>query len=529
MKRTFDPILLEVFKNLFASISEEMGVTLCRTAYSPNIKERRDFSCAVFDGSGEMVAQAAHIAVHLGSMPLSVASAIEHVPMKPGDVVLLNDPYRGGTHLPDVTMVSPVYPEGRKSPLFYLANRAHHADIGGISPGSLPLSTEIFQEGIRIPPVKLVAGGAMQRDMLALLLANVRTPREREGDLTAQVAANNVGARRLLEVCARHGIPEVRRYMKELKDYAERMTRQAIERIPDGEYAFEDFLDDDGQGSGPIRVSVVITVRGDEAEIDLSGSAAQVRGSVNAVYAITLSAVFYVFRCIVEADIPSNAGGMRPLRVATRHGTVVDADFPAAVAAGNVETSQRITDALLGALSRAVPNRIPAASSGTMNNVTVGGKDPRTGAPYAYYETIGGGSGATPLHDGASAVQTHMTNTMNTPVEALEHAYPLRVRRYEVARGTGGRGRFIGGDGIRRELEFIAPATVTVISERREIAPYGLSGGEPGRRGENRIVRAGGREERQPGKFSLPVEEGDRLCITTPGGGGFGRAEEWPE
>jgi N-methylhydantoinase B len=499
-------------------------VALCRTGYSPNIKERRDFSCALFDGRGEMVAQAAHIAVHLGSMPLSVKSAVEKVPMEPGDVVILNDPFSGGTHLPDLTMVSPVYPAGARSPLFYVANRAHHADIGGMSPGSLPLSTEIFQEGFRIPPVKLVAGERMQKDVLALILANVRTPQEREGDLTAQVAANRIGERRMLEVCGKYGTSEVLRYAEELKDYAERMTRAAVAGIPDGEYRFEDWLDGDGVRPGPVRISVTVSVRGDTAVVDFSDSAPQVRGCVNAVYAITLSAVFYVYRSIVGGDIPANAGIMRPLRVITRPGTVVDARFPAAVAAGNVETSQRITDVLLGALAQALPERIPAASTGTMNNLTVGGVDPRTGGAYAYYETIGGGCGATPVHDGASAVQTHMTNTMNTPVEALEHTYPLKVTRYAIRTGSGGKGKFSGGDGIHRDIEFLGPATVTMISERREIPPYGLSGGEPGVCGENILVRRG-EKKRLSGKFHIAVETGDRLLVSTPGGGGFGRAD----
>jgi len=524
MTMSFDPIKLEVYKNLFSSIAEEMGVALCRTGYSPNIKERRDFSCALFDGRGEMVAQAAHIAVHLGSMPLSVKSAVEKVPMEPGDVVIVNDPFSGGTHLPDLTMVSPVYPAGARSPLFYVANRAHHADIGGMSPGSLPLSTEIFQEGFRIPPVRLVAGERMQKDVLALILANVRTPQEREGDLTAQVAANRIGERRMLEVCGKYGTSEVLRYTEELKGYAERMTRAAVAGIPDGEYRFEDWLDGDGVLPGPVRISVTVSVRGDTAVVDFSDSAPQVRGSVNATYAITLSAVFYVFRSIVGGDIPSNAGIMRPLRVVTQPGTVVDARFPAAVAAGNVETSQRITDVLLGALAQALPERIPAASAGTMNNLTVGGVDPRTGGAYAYYETIGGGCGATPAHDGASAVQTHMTNTMNTPVEALEHAYPLKVTRYAIRSGSGGKGRFSGGDGIHRDIEFLAPATVTMISERREIPPYGLSGGEPGSCGEDVLVHRG-EETRLPGKFHITVETGDRLLVSTPGGGGFGRAD----
>lgn len=521
MTESFDPIRLEVYKHLLSSIAEEMGVALCRTACSPNIKERRDFSCAVFDGRGEMAAQAAHIAVHLGSMPLSVKSAVESVPMEPGDVVVLNDPFHGGSHLPDLTMIAPVFLPGGGSPLFYVANRAHHADLGGVSPGSLPLATEILQEGLRIPPVKIAAGGKMQDGVLALILANVRTPWEREGDLRAQLAANRIGERRILEVCSRRGVREVLRYMEELAGYTERMTRAAISGIPDGEYRFEDRLDDDGIDPGPVRISVTVAVRGDSAVVDFSDSAPQVRGSVNAVYAVTLSAVYYVFRCLVGGDVPSNAGILRPVRVVTRAGTVVDARHPAAVAAGNVETSQRIVDVLLGALAQAMPERIPAASAGTMNNLAVGGVDPRTGSAFTYYETIGGGCGASPVRDGASGVQTHMTNTRNTPIEALEHAYPLKVTRYAMRRESGGAGRFVGGDGIRRDVEFLCPATVTMISERRNIAPYGLSGGNPGARGENVLVRRG-ETMRLPGKFTIAVEPGDVLRVETPGGGGFG-------
>ncbi|MBI4640269.1 MAG: hydantoinase B/oxoprolinase family protein [Candidatus Tectomicrobia bacterium] len=518
----YDPIRLEIFKNLFASVAEEMGVTLCRTSFSPNIKERRDFSCAIFDKGGDMVVQAAHIPVHLGSMPLSVLSAIQHVPhLEPGDAVILNDTFKGGTHLPDITLVSPVFLEGIDTPVLFVANRAHHADVGGMTPGSMPLSTEIFQEGIRIPPVKIAKRGVIERDLLDLILANVRTPEEREGDLTAQFAANNTGVRRLIEVIQKYGFEEVQLYMRELQGYAERMTRKAIEEIPDGEYTFEDYLDNDGITDDPVKIAVKITIQGDSATLDFSGSSPQVRGSLNANHAITLSATFYVFRCIIEADIPSNSGGMVPLNVIVPPGTVVNANFPAAVAGGNVETSQRITDVILGALAKAIPEKIPAASSGTMNNLTIGGYDPFRQKGFAYYETIGGGMGARPTMDGIDAVHTHMTNTMNTPLEALEHEYPFRVAKYAIRRGSGGAGRFRGGDGIVREVELLCDARVTILSERRNFPPYGLQGGQPGARGENRLIR-GDEVITLPSKVSLPAKAGDIISISTPGGGGYG-------
>ena len=518
----FDPILLEIFRNLFYAVAEEMGVTLCRTAFSPNIKERRDYSCAVFDGEGHMVAQGEHMPVHLGSMPLSVESAVRNVAMERGDIVVLNDPYRGGTHLPDITLVAPVFHGSGRNPLFYVANRAHHADVGGMTPGSMPLSTSIFQEGIRIPPLKLMRAGKLDQEILDLVLANVRTPEEREGDLSAQIAALRSGERRLLEMAEKYGAATCQRYMAELQDYAERMTRAAIAAMPDGTYRFEDFLDDDGVDPEPVPIRVAITIEGDNAVVDFSGSAPQVRGCLNAVYAITYSAAFYAFRCVVDVPIPSNYGGQRPLRVIAPEGSVVDARFPAAVAGGNVETSQRIVDVLLGALAQAVPERIPAASSGTMNNVTIGGVDPKRGQPFAYYETIGGGMGARPGRDGISGIHTHMTNTLNTPVEALEHAYPLRVVRYHFRRGSGGNGKSRGGDGLRRDVEVLVRAEATILSERRRTRPYGLQGGEPGQAGENVVIRDG-KEEVLPGKVRITLEAGDVLSIRTPGGGGWGK------
>jgi len=517
----YDPIRLEVFKNLLRGIAEEMGVTLCRTSFSPNIKERRDFSCALFDGHGHMIAQAAHIPVHLGAMPMSVLHAIQQVEMQPGDGVLVNDPYGGGTHLPDITLVTPVFLEGSRRPVFFTANRAHHSDVGGMTPGSMPLSTEVFQEGIRIPPVRLIVDGTVQRDILHLILANVRTPREREGDLTAQIAANRTGERRLHEVVQKYGLEEVLRYCNELLRYSERMTRHVIAEVPDGAYTYEDYMDDDGISQAPVKIVVTVRVRGDEIEIDFSGSDPQVRGSVNTNFAITMSAVYYCIRTLAREQFPFNYGCMAPVKIIADEGCVVNCTFPSAVAGGNVETSQRIVDVVLGALHKAVPGRVAAACCGTMNNVTVGGYDARRGEHYTYYETIAGGMGGRPGLPGLPATHSHMTNTLNTPVEALEHAYPLRITRYGIRQGSGGTGHFPGGDGIVRELEFLGEAQVTMLSERRKLRPYGLEGGAPAKSGENTLVH-NNRRRKLPSKFNTRVAAGDRLVIATPGGGGYG-------
>ena len=521
MRARVDPIELELFKNIFIAVSEEMAAVLGRTALSPNIKERKDFSCSLFNECGETLAQGSHIPVHLGAMPLSVQAAISSVRFEPGDLVILNDPYRGGTHLPDITCVSPVFFGGR--PLFYVANRAHHADVGGMSPGSMPLATELFQEGLIIPPLKLVSRGRRNEDVLAFLLANVRTPDERRGDLLAQVAANDIGRRRLAEAVGRHGLAEVRRYAGLVQEYTERILRQTIRGIPDGRYAFEDVMDDDGVSDRPVRIAVEVTVHGDRATVDFSRSDPQTEGGINANLAITTSAVLYVFRSLVAEDIPFNTGLMKPLDIVAPRGLVVNALFPAACAAGNVETSQRIVDVLLGALAKAVPDRVPAASQGTMNNVAFGGRDPgRSGAPFAYYETVGGGMGAGREADGLSGVHTHMTNSLNTPLEALENYLPVRVRRYGLRRGSGGAGARRGGDGIVREFEFLVPADLTIMSDRRVFAPYGLRGGRPGARGRNTLV-SGASKRDLGGKARVKVRAGDILRVETPGGGGYGR------
>ena len=563
-----DPIELEVFRNLYHSIAEEMGATLRRTSFSPNIKERRDYSCAVFDSAGQVIAMGDHMPVHLGSMPMSVAAAIKQCALEPGDVVMLNDPFRGGTHLPDITLVMPVYvgtsiqdkscgdgapprkggakPRRTNNPDFCVASRAHHADVGGMYPGSMGPCREIYQEGLRIPPVKIMRGGKIVADVLALLLNNVRTPEEREGDLGAQIAACETGAQRLREICSRYGMDRAKQAAANLLVYSEKLMRAFLQTIPPGHYQAEDFLDDDGVENEPVRIAVAIKVERVPAEkftvetrvaashsssstkpqvtIDFTGSAPQVQGAVNAVEAITYSACFYVFRCLLHDDVPATSGLMRPIRLIAPSGTIVNANPPAAVAGGNVETSQRIVDVLLKALAQAIPDRIPAAASGTMNNLTIGGIDPRTGQPFAYYETIAGGMGARPTKNGVSGVHTHMTNSLNTPAEALEYAYPIRLRQYSLCSNSGGAGLHRGGDGIIREIEVLTDAQVTLLADRHSRGPYGLAGGSDGAKGRTLIVRGNGAEEELPGKTSVRLKKGERVRIQSPGGGGWGSA-----
>ncbi|MGH9663882.1 MAG: hydantoinase B/oxoprolinase family protein, partial [Bryobacteraceae bacterium] len=452
-----DPVELELFRHLLVSIAEEMGVVLRKTSYSANIKERRDYSCAVYDAAGETVAMGDHMPVHLGAMPLSVRAVMDTFTLEPGDVAIVNDPCCGGTHLPDITAVAGVFSPGRRRPSFYVANRAHHADVGGMSPGSMPLAREIYQEGIRIPPVLLVRRSRLDRRLLQLILANVRTPEEREGDLSAQWMAIQRGSKRLQELVGKYSLSAVQRNMRALQDYSERMMRSAIRRLRPGRRQFHDFLDNDGVGARPVKIAVAVTIDGGSAVVDFSGSDPQAAGPVNANYAVALSATLYVFRCLLEEDVPYTAGLARPIRVVAPEGSVVNALPPAAMAAGNVETSQRITDVVLGALAKAAPGRIPAASSGTMNNLTFGGWDSIRNKPFAWYETIAGGMGASANGDGLSAAHTHMTNSWNTPIEAFEHQYPVRIVGYSIRKNSGGTGAHRGGDGIVRQFEFLTP------------------------------------------------------------------------
>jgi len=486
-----DAVALALYRGLFTACAEEMGATLMRAAHSPNITERLDHSCAVFDARARLVAQAAHIPVHLGSMPRAVEAALELAPFRPDDAVLLNDPYAGGTHLPDLTLVSPVFLGRSDRPSFFVASRAHHADVGGAAPGSLPIAHEVYEEGVRIPPMFVRRGGREEPEVMKLLLANVRTPHERRADLAAQLGAQVTGGRRLAELAAAEGAAALERAAEALLDVTERHARRLVRQLPQGRWRFEDALDDDGLGPGPIPIRVALTIAGGRVRADFTGTAPQAAGPVNAVRAVTRAAVLYAVRCVLGEEVAVNDGLLRVIDVVAPRGSLVDPELPAAVGAGNVETSQRIVDTVMGAFARALPDRVPAASSGTMNNLLIGGFDPGAARAFAYYETLGGGHGAGPAGPGESAMQAHMTNTRNTPIESLEHAYPLRVARLSVRRGSGGAGLHRGGDGMERAIELLAPARVTVIAERRVLAPYGLAGRARGHAGPPAVARAG--------------------------------------
>jgi len=519
------PIELAIFQSSVHSIAEEMGAALRRTSISPNIKERRDYSCALFDRQQRVIAMGDHMPVHLGSMPLSVEAVVAAMKLKEGDIAILNDPYAGGTHLPDITLVLPIFIDGVEGPSFYAATRAHHADVGGTFAGSMGPAREICQEGIRIPPIRLVIGGEVNAEVLSLILHNVRTPEERQGDLDAQIGSCRVGERRIKELVTKYGITKVEELSDELLDYSERLMRAQLRKMPAGRFEAEDFMDSDGVTDEPISIKVAITFDPDNssAEVDFTGSAPQAGGSINAVYAIAYSACYYIFRCLLADDAPATAGLMNPIKVFAPEGTIVNARPPAAVAGGNVECSQRLVDVLLLALSKAAPDRVPAASYGTMSNLTIGGWDDRFNAPFTYYETTAGGMGARPGLDGIDGIHCHMTNSLNTPIEALEYAYPFRVRSYGYRSGSGGPGEFRGGDGLIREIELLADAQVTLLGERRKFQPYGLAGGEGGAVAFTLLVKPDGSSEKLPAKCSIHAKKNDLIHMETPGGGGWGR------
>jgi len=508
-RRTLDPATLEVLSHALAGIADEMGVLLIHGAFSPNIKERRDCSTALFRADGRLVAQAAHIPVHLGAMPDSVR-AIMGLDPTPGDTFILNDPYRGGTHLPDITLVSPLAHEGRI--VAYAASRAHHDDVGGSTPGSMPAGARsVYQEGIVIPPVRIVRGGETVEDVLSLILANVRTPRVRRADLRAQMAANAIAQTRLEELIERRGPHLVFSGMDELIAYAERRARAVIRELPDGVYEAEDYLEGDGVTEEDLTIRARVQIAGDSVQVDFEGTAPAGPGNFNCPLSVTKSAVYFVFQCLMGEDIPQNHGTYAPISLRVPHGCLINATAPSAVAAGNVETSRRIADVVTQALSGAIPS-IPGQDEGTMNNVTIGG------AEFTYYETIGGGAGASQERDGESGVHTGMTNTLNTPIEVLETELPVRVERYELRRDSGGEGEHRGGEGVVRSIRLLAPATVSIISDRRKYGPRGIHGGGDGAPGENRL-----NGDVLPSKVTRRVEEGDVLTIITPGGGGYGQ------
>lgn len=511
-----NPVELSLFAGRMAAVCEEMGAVLRRTAFSPNIKDRLDFSCAVFDAAGELCAQAAHIPVHLGSMAYAMRDIVGRLEWRPGDMVILNDPFLGGTHLPDVTLIAPLFAGAEARPAGFVANRAHHADIGAVTPGSMPISGRLEEEGMVLPPTFILRGGEIDAGVMGRITGMARNAAQNHGDFAAQISANRCGLARLESLVSRLGVEAYRDALRALNDYAERLARAGLGAIPDGEYRFRDVLDDDGRGTRDIPLALTLRVAGSDIEADFTGTAPQVAGNVNCPLAVTAAAVYYAFRCLMPAEIPDCLGSFRPLRLVVPEGSVLNARRPAAVAAGNVETSTRVVDVVLGALAQAVPGRIPAASHGSMNNIAMGG---RSGArAWDYYETLGGGMGAGPAGGGLDGVQTHMTNTLNTPIESLELHYPLRIRRYELRAGSGGAGRRRGGDGLVREYELLEPATVTLITERRTHAPWGLAGGAPGVRGEN---RHNGRL--LPPKACFEAAAGDRVRIESAGGGGWGQ------
>jgi len=510
-----DSIELSLFSSRMDAICEEMGATLRRTAFSPNIKDRLDYSCAIFSENGELCAQAAHIPVHLGSMAYAMEGIVNQVKWHLGDTLVVNDPYLGGTHLPDVTLISPVFIDDQLSS--FVSNRAHHADIGAESPGSMPISSSLDQEGLLIPPTFLVKAGKLDETVFSQLTQIKQNGLEGEGDFTAQMSASRIGVVRLTELIKAMSDIKFKLAVSRLNDYAQRLAQASLHIIPNGDYTYSDVLDDDGMGEKDITINVSICVDSESIEVDFSGTAAQVKGNINCPISVAAAAVYYVFRCLMPAHTPACAGSFRAIKLFAPLGCLLNARRPAAVAAGNVETSMRIVDVIIGALSQGVPDLMPAASQGTMNNLAMGAR--LENRSWDYYETIGGGAGGSARAAGLSAVQTHMTNTLNTPVEVLEMAYPLRVTRYEINRGSGGRGVHPGGDGIIREFSFLQAAQVSLITERRTHAPWGANGGEPGLMGINLL-----NDKPLPGKISIKVKKGDRLTIKTPGGGGWGSA-----
>ncbi|HEY7885808.1 MAG TPA: hydantoinase B/oxoprolinase family protein [Cellvibrionaceae bacterium] len=510
-------IELSVFANRMAAICDEMGAVLKCAAFSPNIKDRLDFSCALFDAEGALLAQAAHIPVHLGSMAYAMADIVGARHWQPGDMLVVNDPYLGGTHLPDVTVIAPVFSAEQLAG--FAVNRAHHANIGATSPGSMPISSSLEQEGIIIAPTLMVRDGVLIDEVMAQLCGEQQDSAsiQSRGDFAAQISACGVGVSRLEAELASRNLAAFKVAVAELNDYAETLARSALKGIPDGCYRFTDYMDDDGLGNAHLPISVSLLAEQGQISVDFTGTAQQTQGNINCPLSVAAASVFYVLRCLMPAQTPAAAGSFRPITLTAPTGSLVNAERPAAVAAGNVETSMRMVDALLGALAQALPERIPAASSGSMNNVAMGAPARGSQARWDYYETNGGGMGAGPQGSGLSGVQTHMTNTLNTPIESLEKHFPLRITRYGLRAGSGGRGRFAGGDGLIREYQFLASTTVTLLTERRKSCPWGLAGGEPGAAGVNLL-----NGEPLPAKVALEVKAGDTLSLASAGGGGWG-------
>jgi N-methylhydantoinase B len=510
-----DAISLSIFANRIDAVCTEMGVTLQRSAFSPNIRDRLDYSCAIFDADGELCAQAAHIPVHLGSMAFAMSDLVASINWAAGDMIVLNDPFKGGTHLPDVTLIAPMFIDGKLTG--FVANRAHHADIGSETPGSMPLSSSLLEEGLIIEPANIVKNDEIDEVYFTGLMKNMRNPQESSGDFIAQIAANRRGLIRLASLITKIGRMEYLRSLQFLNEYAATLAKNSLAEISDGTCSFEDVLDDDGQGNEDIVIRATVRFEKGSITVDFTGSASQVAGNINCPLSVTAAAVYYVFRCLMPPQTPACSGSFSNIKILAPENTVVNARFPAAVAAGNVETSTRIVDVVLGALAQVLPDRIPASSHGSMNNLAMGNVGDKSHPAWDYYETIGGGMGGSAISDGLDAVQTHMTNTLNTPIEALEMKYPLRVKRYQLRQDSAGDGKHRGGEGLIREYEFLAPAQVTVLSERRKHQPWGLASGENAKSGINQL-----NENQIAAKQSIKVKSGDVVCVTTAGGGGFG-------
>ncbi len=518
-------IELSVFVSRIESICEEMGAVLRRSAFSPNIKDRLDYSCAVFDGAGELCAQAAHIPVHLGSMAYAMAAIVKIQTWTRGDMLVLNNPYLGGTHLPDITMIAPVFtpqeaisPQEAETivqPIAFVVNRAHHADIGADTPGSMPLSNSLHEEGLIISPTYIMHNAQVDEQVLQQITANMSRPDSARGDFLAQISANQAGVARLNELIEQLDAERFSSALVHLNNYGERVARASLAKIPQGVYQFHDFMDDDGAGQENIKIALTISVEEQHIRLDFTGTAAQVKGNINCPLSVAAAAVYYVFRCLMPAQTPACAGTFRMIQIVAPEGCLLNAQYPAAVAAGNVETSTRVVDVVLGALAPAIGDKIPAASYGSMNNVAMGSRE--NNDHWDYYETIGGGLGASQAFPGIDGVQAHMTNTLNTPIESLEYHFPLRITRYCLREASGGVGKHGGGQGLIREVEFLQPTQITLLTERRSHSPWGLAGGGDGQMGENRLDG-----ELLPGKAFFIAQTGQKLSIKTPGGGGWG-------
>lgn len=522
--KTFDPIRMEVLRNALEATAQEMGAVLKHTAFSPNIKERMDASCAIFTADAELVAQAEHVPVHLGSMLRAVKPTLDRTgPLEDGDVVIVNDPYVAGAHLPDITLIAPVFIKSER--VAYVASRAHHSDVGGMEPGSMPGSSkEIFQEGILIPPVKLYRAGVLQADIMDMVLSNVRTPEERRGDLNAQLAALRIGERRMGDLADRFDAEVLKEGLAAILDYTERRMRARMAELPKGVWYAEDCLDNDGSSDDPVWIRLKIEIEEDRIAFDFTGTSPQVRGNVNAVAPMCWSSIFYSLKLLTDASLPPNSGVLRPVSVHIPKGCFLDAQRPAAVCAGNTETTQRLADTILKGFAQIAPDRIAAASNGTMNLIGIGGIDPRNGRPYTYIETSGGGQGGRPMGPGMSGVHANMSNTLNTPIESLEISYPLRCIRYELREGSGGVGQHSGGEGMVRAIEVVDhEARVSLQTDRRRFAPYGLHGGADGLPGRNWRIAADGKHTEQPAKGSVTLSHGEAVVLETPGGGGWGQ------